>query len=89
LRSMGPDPLVKSGNVVRREMLDGTPAAVRQFRRQLRLDFGKFDYVMRNGEAVIFDANRTPTYDPTSRAGSASSLVAKLAPGILPFLGRV
>jgi hypothetical protein len=88
VRSMGPDPLVKSGNVVRREILDETPEAVREYRAQLGFDYGKFDYVMHEGEPIVFDVNRTPTYDPTSKAGSASGLVAGLAPGILPFLGQ-
>jgi hypothetical protein len=87
-RAMGPDPVVKSSNVVRREILDETPPPVREYRAQLGFDFGKFDYVVHGGEPVIFDVNRTPTYDRANKAGSPSSLIAKLAPGILPFLGK-
>lgn len=88
IRSLGPDPLVKSGNVVRREILQEAPQAVRDYRAKLGFDFGKFDYVMHEGKPIVFDANRTPTYDPASKAGSVNSLIARLAPGIFPFLGE-
>ena len=87
VRSMSESPLVKSVNVIKREILESTPPAVRAFRKQLGFDFGKFDYVMHRGEPIIFDVARTPSYDPRSKAGSASSLVLKLAAGIEPFLG--
>lgn len=86
-RSVGPEPIVKSHNVIRRDLLDHTPAAVREFRARLGFDFGKFDYVMRGDQAIILDVNRTPTYDRASKAGSPNSLILKLAPGIEPFLG--
>jgi hypothetical protein len=88
-RAMGVGPLVKSGNVVRREILDETPPSVRAYREQLGFDYGKFDYVIHDGEAVIFDVNRTPTYNRASAkaGGSASSLIPTLASGIEPFMG--
>jgi hypothetical protein len=81
---------VKSGNVVRREILQEAPQAVRDYRVKLGFDFGigTFDYVMHEGKPIVFDANRTPTYDPASKAGSVNSLVARLAPGLFPFLGE-
>lgn len=85
-RAVASDPLVKAKNVIRREVLDSTPEAVRAFRAQLGFDYGKFDYVMDGDEAVIFDVNRTPSYDPASKAGSAGSLILSLAAGIEPFL---
>ena len=87
-RAISEDPRVKSKSVVRREILDGTPAAVRAFRAELGFDYGKFDYVMHGDDVVIFDVNRTFTYDPESKAGSATSMLMKLADGIEPFLGR-
>ena len=86
-RSFAEQPIIKSSNVVRREVLDDTPEAVRAFRRELGFDFGKFDYVMHGDEAIIFDVARTPSYDANSKAGSAGSLMLKLVPGIEPFLG--
>jgi hypothetical protein len=29
------------------------------------MDYGKFDYVMHEGEAVLFDANKTPGFVAT------------------------
>jgi len=85
-RALAPDPLVKAKNVVKRETLDHTPPGVREFRNEFGFDYGKFDYVMRDGKPVVFDVNRTPSYNPASKAGSASSLIMKLVPGIEPFL---
>jgi hypothetical protein len=87
-RTVSPDPRVKSRGVTRREVLDSTPEAVRAFRKELGFDYGKFDYVMHEGEPVIFDVNRTFSYNPDSKAGSATPLVMKLADGIDAFLGR-
>jgi hypothetical protein len=89
IRSVGTHPLVKSKNVVRRDLLDAAdvPEGVRALREKLGFEFGKFDYVMHEGEAIVFDVSRTPTYDPGSKAGSAGSLIETLAPGIQPFLG--
>jgi hypothetical protein len=86
-RTVSPDPIVKSENVIRRDLLEDTPSAVREFRKRLGFDYGKFDYVMRGDEAIVFDVNRTPTYNPSSKAGSASPLILSLASGIEPFLG--
>jgi hypothetical protein len=85
-RSISPDPRVKSRRVARREILDSTPPAVRSVRDELGFDYGKFDYVVRGGEAVVFDVNRTFSYDPESKTGSASTMILKLADGIQPFL---
>ena len=87
-RAVSSDPRVKSRGVIRREVLDGTPSEVRAFREELGFDYGKFDYVMHEGEPVVFDVNRTFSYDPESKAGSAESLIMSLADGIEPLLGR-
>lgn len=81
-----PDPLVKSRNVTRREILPDVPAELREVRRQLGFDYGKFDYVMREGKAVLFDTNRTPTYNPNSKAGSPSEILQNLAKGIDTYI---
>lgn len=83
--AMAPDPLVKSWNVVRREVLPETPPALRAERRKLGFDYGKFDYVIRDGRVELFDANRTPTYNAASAAGSPSRLLLDLASGIEAF----
>ena len=81
------DPIVKARNVTTRQVLPESPPGVRELRTMLGFDYGKFDYVLQDGRVVLFDANRTPTYDPASRAGSASALIIGLAEGIHGFFG--
>jgi len=54
------DPLVKSASIVGHKPLAEVPEAIRQRRRDLKFDFGKFDYTVVDGRPVLFDANRTP-----------------------------
>jgi hypothetical protein len=86
-RSVGTHPLVKSRNVLTRETIEDVPAAVRAFREALGFDYGKFDYEIHDGEPIVFDVSRTPTYNPNSKTGSAESKVMVLAAGIDPLLG--
>jgi hypothetical protein len=81
------DPIVKARNVTRRQVLSEPSPGVREIRAVLGFDYGKFDYVLQDGRVVLFDANRTPTYDPGSRAGSPSALIIRLAEGIHGFFG--
>jgi hypothetical protein len=48
---------------------------LREQRRRLGFDFGKFDFVMHQGRAVLVDANRTP--------GSIRGMSPELAKGTL------
>jgi hypothetical protein len=59
--SYSDQPIVKSSNVLRRETVAEVPDELRQMRRHLGFDFGKFDYAIVNGRAILYDANRTPT----------------------------
>jgi len=85
--AMSTDPLVKSWNVTRREVLPDTPEELRAARAAMGFDFGKFDYVIREGRVVLFDANRTPTYNAASAAGSPSRVLLDLSLGIEAFYG--
>jgi SAM-dependent methyltransferase len=55
------DPIIKSKNVIRREVLNDVPDELRQIRRELGFDFGKFDYAIVDGKMILYDVNRTPT----------------------------
>jgi hypothetical protein len=55
------DPVIKSTNVLRRETVAEVPDELRQTRRRLDFDFGKFDYAIVDGQVVLYDANSTPT----------------------------
>lgn len=84
--SLSPEPLVKARKVICREFLSEAPPALREFRRQLGFDYGKFDYVVHEGEVVLFDANRTPAYNARATT-TPLSMIQGLAAGIDEFLG--
>jgi hypothetical protein len=60
-------PVVKSRNIIRREPLTEIPAELRRRRQELGFDFGKFDFVLVDGQPVLFDANRTPSLGRLAR----------------------
>jgi len=37
------------------------PEALRAYRKEFKADYGKIDYVIRDGEMIVFDVNRTPS----------------------------
>ncbi|MCA0045476.1 hypothetical protein LB577_00675 [Mesorhizobium sp. B283B1A] len=71
-RHVSPQSLVKGDDTVRREPVP-VPEELRALRRRLGFDYGKFDFVMHEGRAVLLDANKTP--------GGARNLSAFLAAG--------
>lgn len=52
-------PIIKSHHIVERETV-AVPAEIRRWRERLGFDYGKFDYVVRDGVPILIDANRTP-----------------------------
>ena len=54
-------PIVKANNSINHKVLDKPPDELVQKRKVLGFDFGKFDYVERDGRVVLFDINSTPT----------------------------
>jgi hypothetical protein len=79
-RGLSTKAVVKSEGVVSREVLDSVPQAVRGFREELGFDYGKFDFVLRDGEPIVFDVNRTFSFNPNNNASSGH--VERLADGI-------
>ncbi len=55
------EPIITARNVKRITFDKPIPDDLREFRRRLNFDFGKFDFVQIDGRSVLFDANRTPT----------------------------
>ncbi len=55
----GPDPWMKAWNSEMGEPATA-PESIVAVRRRMGLDFGKIDYVIHEGEAVLLDVNRTP-----------------------------
>jgi hypothetical protein len=71
-------PVVKSPVAVRIEP-STVPDEMREIRRKLGFDFGKFDFGVVDGHAVLYDANRTPVARPS---GGNEPLFRLLATGI-------
>jgi hypothetical protein len=85
-RVFSPEPIVKSRNVIHREYDLPIPDALRARRSKLGFDYGKFDYVLVNGEVALLDANRTPFSNPTNPSPRLSAIVNELARGLDAFL---
>jgi hypothetical protein len=72
-RFVTPTNISKAGDVVHYEPMD-VPPQLRAERERLNFDFGKFDFVMQDGEPVLLDANKTPgraqAIEPLMRAGA-------------------
>jgi hypothetical protein len=78
-------PIVKFNNVLRREKVAEVPDELRQMRRGLGFDFGKFDYAIVNGRVVLYDANWTPTLGSFSKE-QVLPRIRLLAEGIWAYL---
>jgi len=67
---------------------DETPAPPEIFsiRRRLGLDYGKLDYVMRDGQVVLFDVNRTPASAALARYNLTNRVVGELSQGLAGML---
>jgi hypothetical protein len=76
------EPVVKQKNIVSREEVP-IPDELAALRREWGLDYGKMDYVIREGRVVVFDVNRTPGLTHPEERMKASA--GRLAPGVDSF----
>jgi hypothetical protein len=81
-RLLGREPIVKARTMVKREWLEETPEEIRAYRDKLEIDFGRFDYVVHDGRAILLDANKPPV---AAGKGDSPNLTS-LAQGIEGFL---
>jgi hypothetical protein len=72
-------PIIKSKVAVRIDVTTDVPDEIRQMRKSMGFDFGKFDYGIVNGRAVLYDANRTPM----------ASTIAAMANRMGPLVGGI
>jgi hypothetical protein len=77
------EPVVRTRLAVRIERSD-VPDELREIRRKLGFDFGKFDFGLVDGRPVLYDVNRTPV--ATSDCDN-NALFRLLASGIDSFFG--
>jgi hypothetical protein len=61
------------------------PDELREMRKSLGFDFGKFDYAIVDGRVVLYDANRTPAVGNFSRE-QFMPRIRLLAEGLNAFL---
>ena len=81
------EPIVKGCNIIDRWVTNIiTPPEMEALRREMHVDYGRFDYVMVGGKPVVYDINRTPTSSPGAVVQYASQW-CHLAEGIATFLG--
>jgi hypothetical protein len=78
-------PIIKSHNIIGRELLTDVPDDLRQMRRDLGFDFGKFDFAIVEGRTVLYDTNRTPSLGGVSESDPPTWL-AQLAAGLWALL---
>lgn len=84
-RYCGSSAIVKSSNIVARQPAT-VPEELRAERERLGFDYGKFDFVVREGRAILFDANRTPSAPPSSPEIDATN--AHVASGLESLLRK-
>lgn len=87
LRVGGTDPLVKAATASLREEVPPHPAAWAAA-EALGVRFGKVDYAVRDGEAVVFDVNRTPSYGANVTPQRLETACALLADGLTAAVDR-
>jgi len=84
--------VIKSHNTIRREFLDvkDLPESIRKTRERMGFDFGKFDFSFHDGQAVLYDVNRTPGGAPNVSAGSKIGQVTQqLSTGLDYFTAQL
>jgi hypothetical protein len=84
-RYVSPDWFVKGSNAIRKQAVP-VPDELRERRRDLGFDYGKFDFVIHEGKAVLLDANKTPAQPPPDLAGDFQRNVVNLADGFESIL---
>jgi hypothetical protein len=85
VRTVSPEPVAKGARLIERAVQPaGPPEEVRAFRAAFHADYGRIDYAIVDGTAVVYDLNRTPTTTPTARETYRDELT-RLACGIAAF----
>jgi len=81
--SLAETPYVKAATTVRRlPMRFDIPDSLRRRRAELGFDYGKFDYVVADGEAQLIDANRTPHHGPAGFSERGEDICRRMAGGL-------
>jgi len=79
--------VIKGSKAISCEQVE-TPADCRAIRERMGFDFGKFDYVVRDGRTVLYDVSRTPAISTLVKHEGFNWVVPHLAEGIDSILAR-
>lgn len=82
VRTRSEHPAVKGGQATDLEFVPVDDSIV-AMREELGIDYGKFDYVMHDGEAVLLDVNVTPTFGDVYSPEVREEIAMRLAKGII------
>ena len=85
-RNVAHSQMIKAEDIVRIEPVP-VPEEMRELREALGFDYGKFDFVMHEGRAVLLDANKTPGTATTLQKRHKEG-AANLADGLEALLPR-
>ena len=77
-------PIVKANNAHDHDTLEFPPPELVEMRAQFGFDFGKFDYVERDGRVVLLDINSTPTM--VGRTPRHMALLERFASALTGYL---
>ena len=81
VRSRSDRPVVKGVNGADLEYVPVDPAIL-SAREELGFDYGKFDYVLHDGKAILIDINNTPTFGNAYSPSVRREISRSLAEGI-------
>jgi hypothetical protein len=82
----GPVPVLKSSVTTSMGKADHIPQGVRDYRKACGLHYGKIDYTVVNGEAVVFDLNKTPAFSTQMQSLVSSRQLDEFADEIHTFI---
>ena len=81
VRTKSEHPVVKGAGGTDLEFVP-VAESILAMRHELGFDYGKFDYVIHEGEAVLLDINATPTFGRAYAPDVRRKIAAQLAKGI-------
>jgi hypothetical protein len=84
IRLKGPNPIVNGTTKTQSEVIEPDPEILK-LRKEIKLDYGKLDYVMYDGRAVVVDVNKTVGAAPFSQDEELLRMREHRARGLYDF----
>ena len=80
------DPIFKAGTSVSAEAVAPHPE-IEAWRERLHMDYGKLDYVVRDGRAIVIDVNKTTGASKHLDPAALDTMRRRLAEGLYSYFG--